>query len=172
MAVPIVNLADLEPAPRAAGFAPTGPAAERFDARMAPIGRRIGARQLGYNLTVVPPGKRAFPFHNHQVNEEMFFVIAGAGEVRIGAQVHPIRAGDVIACLAGGPETAHQIVNTGAVELRYLAISTTMLPDIAEYPDSGKFGFLGAPCTGPDGQPKSLRFVGRVEDGRNYWEGE
>ena len=48
------------------------------------------------------PGKRAFPFHNHQVNEEMFFVIAGSGEVRIGAEMFPIRKGDIIACPAGG----------------------------------------------------------------------
>ena len=39
---------------------------------------------LHYNLTAVPPGKRAFPFHNHRVNEEMFFILEGTGEVRIG----------------------------------------------------------------------------------------
>jgi hypothetical protein len=34
------------------------------------------------------------------------------------------RSGDVIACPAGGRETAHQIINTGTDELRYLAVST------------------------------------------------
>lgn len=67
----------------------------------------LGAQKLGYNLTVVLPGKRAFPFHNHRVNEEMFFVIEGAGEVRIGEAVYPIRSRDVVACPAGEPETAH-----------------------------------------------------------------
>ena len=51
---------------------------DRFAARMGPISRKIGARGLGYNLTVVPAGKRAFPFHSHRVNDEMFFVIEGS----------------------------------------------------------------------------------------------
>src|SRR3954465_12031792 len=120
----IVNLSELELQPRPPQFAPTGAAAERYDARIAFSGARIGAKKLGYNLTAVPPGKRAFPFHSHRGQEEMFYVIEGTGEVRIGAERSPIGAGDIIACPAGGPETAHQIVNTGSVELKYLAVST------------------------------------------------
>lgn len=132
----------------------------------------LGAQKLGYNLTVVPPGKRAFPFHNHRVNEEMFFVIEGAGEVRIGEAVYPIRSGDVIACPAGGPETAHQMINTGTLELKYLAISTKLSPEIAEYPDSGKFGVLAESPAGPDGQPRGFRFVGRDTPSLDYWDEE
>src|SRR5262249_51323038 len=120
MTRPILNIADVELPPRPAAFAAKGPAAQRYDARTGMIAPRLGAQNLGYNLTPVPSGKRAFPLHNHRVNEEMFFVLEGTGEVRIGKAVHPIRAGDVIACPPGGPETAHQIVNTGAAELKYL----------------------------------------------------
>ena len=137
MTKPIVNIADVELQPRPAAFAAKGSAAERFDARMAFIGPRVGAQKLGYNITAVPPGKRAFPFHNHRVNEEMFLILEGSGEVRIGSETHSIRTGDIIACPPGGKETAHQIVNTGSEELRYLAVSTKMSPEIAEYPDSG-----------------------------------
>lgn len=172
MTRPILNVADVELQPRPAAMAPTGPAAERFGGRMGFIGTALGARQLGYNLTAVPPDKRAFPFHNHRVNEEMFFVLEGEGEVRIGEAVHPIRSGDIIACPAGGPETAHQIVNTGDVELRYLAVSTRLSPEIAEYPDSGKFGVLAEYPPGPDGKPRGLRFIGREEHCMDYWEGE
>jgi uncharacterized cupin superfamily protein len=172
MTKPIVNIAEVELQPRPAAFAPSGPAAERFDARMGFIGPRIGAKQLGYNLTSVPPGKRAVPFHNHRINEEMFYVMEGEGEVRIGDTVYPIRAGDIIACPAGGRETAHQIINTGAAELKYLAVSTKLSPEIAEYPDSDKFGVLAEFGPGADGQPDMFRFVGR--DGLNvdYWDGE
>ena len=103
--------------------------------------RRASARKLlGYNITAVPPGKRAFPLHNHVVNEEMFFVLEGSGELRVGDATHPVRAGDIIACPPGGPETAHQLVNTGDAELKYLAVSTTLSPEVCDYPDSGKFG--------------------------------
>lgn len=172
MTKPILNLSDVELQSRPAAFAATGPTAERFDARMGMISSRIGAQKLGYNLTAVPPGKRAFPFHNHHANEEMFFVIEGEGEARIGEAVYSIRPGDVIACPPGGKETAHQIINTGKVELRYLAVSTKQMPEIAEYPDSGKFGVLAEYPPGPDGQPHGFRFVGRESLGISYWDGE
>lgn len=172
MTKPVINIADIELGPRPAAFAATGDAAERFEARLGFIAPRVGARKLGYNVTVVPPGKRAFPFHNHHVNEEMFFVIEGEGEVRIGESVYPIRSGDVVACPPGGPETAHQIVNTGTSELKYLAISTKMTPEIAEYPDSRKFGVLAELAPGPQGEPRGFRFIGREESSLDYWDGE
>lgn len=167
----ILNISDVELKPRPSALSATGAAAERFDARMGMIAPLLGAVKLGYNLTVVPPGKRAFPFHNHRANEEMFFIIEGEGEVRIGREVHPIRQGDIIACPPGGEETAHQIINTGDVELKYLAISTRLSPEIAEYPDSGKFGILANP-TNEDDPKTGFRFVGRPDQILDYWEGE
>lgn len=46
----------------------------------------------------------------------------------------------MIACAVGGPETAHQIVNTSNAELKYLAVSTRLSPEVCDYPDSEKFG--------------------------------
>lgn len=169
---PIINIAEVELLPRPAAFAPKGPAAERYDARMGMIAPRLGARKLGYNLTAVPPGKRAFPFHSHHANEEMVYVIEGAGEVRIGDAVHPIRAGDIIALPPGGPETAHQIVNTGPADLKYLAVSTRIYPEVAEYPTTGKYGVLSELPPGPDGAPRTFRTVGRAGQDVDYWEGE
>ncbi|HET7363142.1 MAG TPA: cupin domain-containing protein, partial [Burkholderiales bacterium] len=131
----IMNIAEVELQPRPPQFAPTGRAAERYEARVGMIAPKIGAKKLGYNLTAVPPGKRAYPFHSHRVQEEMFYVIEGTGEVRIGGETFPIGAGDIIACPTGGPETAHQIVNTGKTELRYLSVSTKEPTEICEYPD-------------------------------------
>ena len=172
MAKPIINIADIELESRPAAFAPSGSVAERFDAKMGFIGPRVGAQKLGYNITAVPPGKRAFPTHNHRVNEEMVFVLQGSGELRIGENTYPIRVGDVIALPAGGKEMAHQITNTGADELRYLAVSTKLSPEICDYPDSGKFGVLAEFATGPGGKPQRFMFVGRESDSLNYWEGE
>ena len=162
MSKPIINIADVELQPRPPQFAPQGAAAQRFDVRVGQIARQIGAKKLGYNLTAVPPGKRAYPFHNHRLNEEMFYVLEGRGEVRIGAETFPIRAGDFIACPPGGPELAHQIVNTGSDELKYLAVSTMQYPEVCEYPDSGKIGVLA----------ESIRYVNRLDSQVGYWEGE
>ena len=171
MAQRILNIDAVE-LQRPPTYAPEGAAASKFDVRMGAIATRIGAHKLGYNLTAVPPGKRAFPFHCHRVNEEMFFVLQGTGEVRIGSETHAIRAGDVIACPPGGPETAHQIVNTGSEELRYLAVSTRMYPEIAEYPDSGKFGLRAEYPPGADGKPGEFMFVGKPDHASGYWDGE
>ncbi|WP_395401055.1 cupin domain-containing protein [Pseudoduganella sp. UC29_106] len=171
MSKPIINIADVEFQPGSAAFTATGAAAERFEARTQAIGARIGAQHLGYNITEVPPGKRAFPIHNHRVNEEMFFILEGRGEVRVGEQTYAIRAGDIIACPPGGRDTAHQIVNSGTVPLRYLAVSTKLRPDIVEYPDSDKFAVLGQPPDA-DGQPQDFVFIGRAGNSIGYWDGE
>lgn len=169
---PIINIDDVELQPGPAAFIATGLAAERFDYRMQTIGTRIGAQRLGYNITELSPGKRAFPCHNHRVNEEMFFILEGSGEVRVGERTYPIRAGDIIACPPGGRETAHQIINSGLVPLRYLAVSTKLTPEIVEYPDSDKFVVAGDFPPGADGQPQEFFFAGRAGSTLDYWDGE
>ena len=167
----IINIGEIELPPRPAAVAAPGAAARRFDGRMGQVGACIGAQKLGYNVTTVPPGKRAFPFHNHRINEEMFFILEGSGEVRIGGERHPLRAGDFIACPPGGPETAHQIINTGTTELKYLAVSTMQFPDICDYPDSGKFLVAERPRNA-DGSVQGFRHIGRAESAVDYWDGE
>jgi uncharacterized cupin superfamily protein len=167
---PILNIDEVEFRPRSAAV--PDDAAERFEASFARVGSLIGATQLGYNITAVPPGKSAFPYHSHRVNEEMFFVLQGMGELRIGADRYRLRAGDIVACPAGGPECAHQISNSGEEELRYLALSTLRAPEIWEYPNSGKFGVIAE--YGSPGQAQSAPFFHflRVADSVDYWDGE
>lgn len=171
---PVVNIADLEVMPLAAMSGRAGGAnpPERFGGGIAPISMTIGAHKLGYNLSVIAAGKCLFPRHNHRVNEEMFFVVEGEGEIRIGEDRHAIRAGDVIACPPGGAETAHQIVNTSDRDLRILAVSTQESPEICEYPDSGKFGISARFAADAEGKPQGFRFVGRDGLAVDYWDGE
>lgn len=172
MPKPIMNVVDVSLDPASPDWAPTGTAAERFGAKTGAIGARIGARKLGYNITAVPAGMRAWPFHNHPAKEEMFFVLQGGGEVRIGDARYPIRTGDIIACPAGGRETAHQIINTGTEELRYLCVSTEHSLEMAQYPDSGKFAVKAELGTAPDGTPQRVIFVGRETQSVDFWDGE
>ena len=82
--------------------------------------------------------------------------------LRYGAETRKIRAGDVICCVIGGPETAHQMINDSDTELAYLSISTMMPVEVCEYPDSGKIGTFGG----------GLRHMTRAGDKVDYWDGE
>lgn len=171
MTHPIVNIDELDPQPLPPQYAPHGPAAERYAGRLAAIGPRTGMQQLSGNLVALAPGFRAFPFHSHRVNEEMFIVLEGTGQVRIGPETYPIRAGDIIACPAGGPETAHQLINTGTGELRYLAFGTTRSPEVAEFPETGKYGVLIRDAQGDGVTELGLRTMGKLGQKVDYWEG-
>lgn len=131
------------------------------------ISDHIGAKRLGYNLTVVPSGKVQCPFHNHHGEEEMFLILEGEGELRFGDERYPIRKHDVIACPPGGPEVAHQIRNTGTTTLRYLALSTIVDVEAREYPDSQKLLIV----TGDRGE-RRLRKMFRAENTVDYHDRE
>jgi uncharacterized cupin superfamily protein len=160
---PILNLADVEYSDWGNGGA--------FEAKLGAVANRLGAKKLGYRVVVLPPGKKAWPFHLHHVNEEMFFVIEGSGTLRFDERQYPVKAGDVICC-PPGPGTAHQIVNTSDSELKYLAVSTMEATEVAEYPDSGKFGAMAGRL--PGGAPSQGAFwlVANKKAAVDYWEGE
>jgi uncharacterized cupin superfamily protein len=139
-----------------------------YTSKRALFSAAIGARKLGYNLTVLPPGKAQCPFHVHRGEEEMFLILEGEGELRFGTERYRIRKHDVIACPTGGPEVAHQIINTGTTDLRYLALSTLVDVEVCEYPDSGKVSVM---VSGSDGEP-GLRKIFRAETTVDYYDRE
>lgn len=161
---PILNVREIEWQTQKHGDA--------FEARMGAIASRIGAVKLGYRLTVVPPGKKAWPLHAHYANEEMFFVLEGSGRLRYGDREYPIAAGDFVAAPPGGPAVAHQIVNDSTSELRYLCVSTMDEPDVCTYPESGKFNVMVGAAPGGAEDARTFSHVGRTSDGVDYWLGE
>ena len=161
---PIINLEELE-------LSEFGNS-KAFEAQLARIGHRIGARQLGAMLHIVPPGKKAFPKHAHHANEEMIIILKGNGTYHMGSQSWPIREGDVVAAPAGDGETAHQIENTSTTPLRYLCISTQHDPDVVEYPGSGQFAVASMVPPGQGVFNARLAFIGRKEDSLDYFDGE
>ena len=142
------------------------------DAFVAKIGRAgplIGSTGLGCTLTVIPAGKRAYPFHRHHVNHELFYILSGSGEYRQDNNNNlPVRAGDLIAAPAG--KEPHQIINTSAGELRFLAFSTMGEFDVVEYPDTGKIG-VAAGIKNGDFKTATYKALGRVQPA-DYFEGE
>ncbi len=154
----IVNLADLPLKQKGDG--------RRFAARTARAGPLIGLQGLGCSLVVVQPGNKACPLHRHHVRDELFFVLEGEGVTRLDDATLPIRAGDLIGAPAGAE--AHQIINTGPAELRYLAISAENPTDIIEHPDSGKVA-IGAGFR--PGATPTLDRLGRLT-AAEYYDGE
>ena len=138
-----------------------------YTSRRALFSAGIGAQKLGYNLTELPPGKSQCPFHSHRAEEEMFLILDGEGELRFGEQRFTLRRHDVIACPTGGPEVAHQIINTGKTPLRYLSLSTVSTTEVCEYPDSQKIGVFAN--TSPNSH---LRKLFRAEGAVEYYDRE
>ncbi|MFJ7499166.1 cupin domain-containing protein [Serratia grimesii] len=134
------------------------------------IGTRLGtgtaANKLGASIDVVAPGMRSCPYHFHYAQEEMFIVLEGTGTLRVAGEQLPIKSGDVI-FIPPGPEYPHQIINTSDAPLKYLSISTRELPELVEYPDSGKF--LAAAQHG-DGE--QVRYIQRPSASLDYWQDE
>ncbi len=156
----IFNIADLPLKPKGDGG--------KFEALNGRAGPLIGLGGLGCSMVVVPPGKRACPMHRHHARDELFFILEGEGVTRLDDQTLPIRPGDLIAAPAG--KEAHQIINTGSAELRYLAISAENPVDIIEYPDSGKIA-AGAGFFPGKAAPPTLDVLGRITPAA-YYDGE
>lgn len=61
----------------------------------------------------LPPGGATVP-HYHVQAEEIYFILSGAGLMRLGTESRPVAAGDAIAIPRRMP---HQLVNTGSLPL-------------------------------------------------------
>ena len=162
MPKPVINLSDLE-------FTTFGKG-DKFEAERAPVAPLIGASKLGYAVIRLQPGKRAWPYHAHYVIEEMFFVLKGTGTLRHAGEEYPIRAGDFI-CAPADPEQPHQIVNTSAEELTYIALSGQDSTDVFLYPDSGKYGVWHGDWKDMNSSG-NFKVFARKEDAVDYWDGE
>ncbi len=84
MTKPVINIADVPLRDNGHGERVRGE-----DRKLRPDDRldRIGAM-----YAVVPPGKRAFPFHIHHGLHELFVILEGTGEYRFGDETYPVKA--------------------------------------------------------------------------------
>ncbi len=135
----------------------------KFVYESARLGPKIGLKDLGCSIYVVPPGKTAFPYHAHSLIEELCIVLEGTGTLRHEGGEGPIRAGDVIASPCG---TAHQIINSSTTNLKYLVVSGNTTADVVLYPDSGKIGAV----SGAFG--KGVWHFTKLSSATDYYDGE
>lgn len=87
------------------------------------------------NFVEVEPGKFAYGYHYHEVNEEVFYIIKGHAIVRTPSGEKKLKEGDAIAFPANS-EGAHVISNGSATEkLVYLDVGTRNMPEVVHFPD-------------------------------------
>ncbi|MXN63975.1 cupin domain-containing protein [Stappia sp. GBMRC 2046] len=139
------------------------------DARVA---QALGLSKLGCRLVVLKPGKGAWPKHAHVNNDEMFVILSGSGRYHFGDEEIAVTAGDILGAPAGSMETAHQLIADEGNELRYLAISSMLEPDIGLYPDSGKFAVFAGMPPGGNAEARTFQHIGFLADKAGYWDGE
>lgn len=157
---PVINVDDLPLAERVNG--------NSFAVKRGRIGPAPGLTALGCAVHVVPPGKKAFPFHRRHLRDEPFYVLAGEGRYRWGDEMLAVKAGDLVSAPAG--TKAHQHINTGTSDLRYLGISSVVATEVVDYPDSDKLGVMAGVKNG-DFHTASYAGMGRMAKA-DYFDGE
>ena len=149
----IINVDDLEPVER------DGSTVGR---RVRNLGQAAGSSRTGLRHAEVFPRKLNAPPHCHSAEEEIFVVLEGEGELLLwetgGVAEHPVRAGSVVARLAG-TGVAHAF-RAGEPGLTLLMYGTRDPNDICFYPRSGKVYFTG------------LGVIARLGESLDYWDGE
>lgn len=116
-------------------------------ARGTRLGPSVGARELGCSLYEVDPGAQAVPYHLHHANEELLVVLEGALELRTPEGVRTVAKGAVVA-FPTGPAGAHRLRNVSSARARYLLVSTTRFPEVAEQLDTGTILAMRGPADG------------------------
>ncbi len=128
----------------------------RYAWHMHDLGRGTGSVTSGLRHDRLEEGQWTAPNHWHSAEEELFVILDGVGEVELGHDRYPLRAGSIVARPpASGVE--HALV-AGPGGMTYLVYGTRRPHDVCHYPRTSKLGFKGG------------RRVRVVEVG--YWDGE
>ena len=116
---------------------------------------------VGVSIEELPAGMRTAPAHYHIFEEEHVYILEGALTLRLGAETHPMKAGDYV-CFPAGQKVGHCLVNDSTATCRYVIVGENNPNEVAVYTDTNKV---------------LVRALGRralldLAATRNYWDGE
>jgi uncharacterized cupin superfamily protein len=134
-----------------------------FQIRDAWVGHHLNAELIGGSLYEVDPGRKLWPYHFHHANEEWLVVVRGRPTLRTPDGERQLEEGDVV-CFPRGEAGAHAVRNETEERIRVLMLSTDVMPEVLEYPDSGKVAARSA-------DDKRVFLMRRGPD-VEYWDGE
>jgi uncharacterized cupin superfamily protein len=99
------------------------------------LSRPLGGAGATLSRYRLAPGARSMPLHVHVDEEELFFVLAGAGLSWQGDAVHEVRAGDIIVHLADGEP--HTLIAADGEPLEVLAYASGSSTQLTLLPRAG-----------------------------------
>ena len=101
-----------------------------------PVVARADNRRCIVGFYRIPPGKANFPYHYHELNEEVFYIIGGSGIILTEDGTKELAPGDVVFC-PPAPGGAHKIANTSETEpLVYMEFDNRELPRRGSIPQN------------------------------------
>jgi uncharacterized cupin superfamily protein len=125
------------------------------------LGLAAGSVGTGIKHAEVPAGRDATPLHCHSVEEEMFVVLSGSGELILGdaerTESHAVSAGSVVSRPAA--TGISHMFRAGDEGMTFIGYGPREPSDLCYYPASNKISFRG------------LGVVARIER-LDYWDGE
>jgi len=98
------------------------------------IGKAIGLKNFGVNLTTLTPGAQSALRHWHTAQDEFVYVVAGELTLITDDGEQILRPGDMAGFVANNGN-GHHLVNRSSLPATYLEIGDRTLPEKAHYPD-------------------------------------
>ena len=132
--------------------------------RMASITKPGAAELLAATVYELEPGARWAELHAHFANEELIIVVSGRPTLHTLDGSRELAAGEVVVCRRGR-EGAHRLENDREEAARVVIASTTVMPEVVEYPERGTvFVMTEPPYTEGLHDPESHGRILRVFD--------
>jgi uncharacterized cupin superfamily protein len=79
------------------------------------------AEGFTFNVVVIEPGNTVKPAHSHKNNEELIYIVSGAGEAYIDGKVCEVSAGSAVLFSKG---SVHMLRNSGSEDMKVACFFT------------------------------------------------
>lgn len=140
---------------------------DAYKGKSAEVAIKLNSTKLGFHIEILAPKKYSCPYHYHELEEELFFVLKGEATLRQNNSYRTISKGDLI-FFGLGEEYSHQFYNHTDEDFKFIAISNLDKADIAYYPDSKKVNIRRTREIFK--QDDKVPYITGEEDPSKYWE--
>jgi uncharacterized cupin superfamily protein len=117
---------------------------ERDGVTLRSVGALAGSELLGATAYELAPGTRWADLHFHHANEELLLVLEGTPTLHTLDGGRELARGDVVA-FGRGRRGAHRVSNDSSEPARLVIVSTMLMPDVVEYPESDRVFVMSEP---------------------------